>query len=118
MSAFSNYISNYSIPPPKPSHNGGLYTGEPFQPNAPWGNVPVVPDAGYMIHYNLRSANPPLEALYQYPGGIRPGNNAQTMPGIIKHNEKANIYAIDLPCYAKHKSCTCPKCKFSKYHYY
>jgi len=67
-----------------PKLNGGLYTGEPFQKDAPWANVPVVPDADYMTHYNLRSANPPLEALTQYPGGTRPGNNNQVMPGVEK----------------------------------
>lgn len=64
--------------------NGGLYTGEPFKKDAPWATVPVIPDADYMTHYNLRSANPPPEALTQYPGGTRPGNNFQTMPGVIK----------------------------------
>lgn len=115
MSLFAEYNSTYSIPPPKPDLNGGLYTGEPFKKDAPWGNFPAVPDAGYMIHYNLRSANPPLEALYQYPGGIRPGNNSQTMPGIVKYNETYNLYAIDLPCYARNKPCNCTRCKFSKY---
>lgn len=70
----------YNIPPRK--LNGGLYTGEPFAPGAPWANVPVIPDAGYMTYVNLRSANPPAAALTQYPGGQRPGNNTQVMPGV------------------------------------
>jgi hypothetical protein len=70
-------------PPPPPSHNGGLYTGEPFLPGAPWKNYPATPDTSHLIHVNLRSAHPPLEALYTYPaGGHRPGNNYSPMPGI------------------------------------
>lgn len=69
--------------------NGGLYTGEPFEKNAPWGNVPVIPDVDYMTHQNLRSANPPKQALVQYPGGVRPGNNDQKMPGVVKSNNNA-----------------------------
>lgn len=68
----------HNIPPPAP--NGGLYTGTPFA--GPWGNVPVIPDVDYMTHINLKSANPPKEALMQYPGGVRLGNNHQTMPGV------------------------------------
>ncbi len=81
---YATYPAERAVPPPKPSLNGGLYTGQPFAPGAPWANVPVEPDAGYMVHYNLRSANPPPGALYQYPGSIRPGNSHQTMPGIVK----------------------------------
>lgn len=80
---FAPFEHNKSYtPPPKPKLNGGLYTGEPFREGAPWGNVPVVADIDYMIHYNLRSANPPIQALYQYPGTIRPGNNFQAMTGL------------------------------------
>lgn len=85
-------MSETFVPPPKPSLNGGLYTGEPFAPNAMYANFPAVPDAGYMIHYNLRSANPPLDALVQYPGTNRPGNNYQRMPGIVKQSELYNYY--------------------------
>jgi len=68
---------------PPPSHNGGLFTGEPFLPGAPWRNFPAVPDSYYLIHHNLRSADPPLDALYQYPGGnTRPGNNHTYFKGI------------------------------------
>lgn len=76
-----NFDSNrYAKIPPAPL-NGGLYTGEPFKKNAPYANIPVVPDEGYMTNYNLRSANPPLEALYQY-NNFRPGNNIFGTPGI------------------------------------
>lgn len=85
-----------AVPPPPPTLNGGLYTGEPFAKGAPWGNVPVVPDAGYLIHHNLRSANPPPGALYQYPGSIRPGNSSHEMYGIMKLEDRPyNLYCID-----------------------
>lgn len=70
--------------------NGGLYTGEPFKEGAPYANVPVVHDAGYMIHYNLRSGNPPPGAIEQYPGSIRPGNNYQKMIGV---SQKQGVYS-------------------------
>lgn len=86
-------MNHLHVEPPEPSLNGGLYTGKPFAPNAPWGNVPVVPDTGYMIHYNLRSANPPPGAIYQYPGSIRPGNSYTHMYGIQKYDDdRFNIY--------------------------
>lgn len=70
------------IPPPKPSLNGGLYTGKPFDNNAPWRNFPVTPDAAVYTHLNLRSAKPTPEACYQYPGQTRPGNNYLQTPGV------------------------------------
>lgn len=105
------------VPPPPPSLNGGLYTGEPFKKGAPYANIPVTPDAGYMIHYNLRSANPPLDALFQYPGNIRPGNNFQTMPGIKYASEKYNLLCTANACGNKTPSCPCNKCKLFKYAY-
>ena len=81
---FSPYNYNGYGSPPELKLNGGLYTGEPFQEGAPWANVPVVADIDYMIHQNLRSANPPPQALFQYPGTVRPGNNFQAMTGIVK----------------------------------
>ena len=107
------------VPPPQPSLNGGLYTGAPFAPGAPWGNVSVVPDAGYMIHYNLRSANPPPGAIYQYPGSLRPGNNYTPMHGIVKLPGKPyNMYCIDdnetkIIQVQENKN----NARFSKYHY-
>ncbi len=75
-----NYYYTESIP--KPSLNGGLYTGEKFA--GPWGNVPAIPDATYMTNVNILSANPqpPFEATFQYPGNTRPGNNIQALKGI------------------------------------
>jgi hypothetical protein len=69
------------IPPPR-ALNGGLFTGEPFLEGAPWANVPVIPDVDFMTNVNLRSANPPTEALFQYPGNTRPGNNFNQNTGL------------------------------------
>lgn len=83
------------VPPPK--LNGGLYTGEPFK--GPWGNVHVTPDVDYMTHVNLKTANPPIEALMHYPGGPRPGNNSQKMPGVaLKPIATAGIACQTTPC--------------------
>lgn len=88
------HVENVFTPPPKPVLNGGLYTGKPFADNAPWANVPVIPDVSYMIHKNLKSAHPPPGAEFQYPGGNRPGNNTQIMPGVqqSKNNNYSNFY--------------------------
>jgi hypothetical protein len=96
-----------SIPPP--ALNGGLYTGEPFK--GPWGNVPVVPDTDYMINVNLRSARPPPEALTQYPGGPRPGNNVQKMPGVRLFDGTAGVACQDSACPAPPP----PKPSWAKY---
>lgn len=74
-------------PPPAPTLNAGLYTGMPFAPGAPWGNVPVVPDAGYMTSVNLLSANPPPGAISQFAEtSFRVGNNTPaTLPqGVLR----------------------------------
>lgn len=99
-------------PPPQPSLNGGLYTGQPFQKGAPWANVPVIPDAGYMTHYNLRSANPPTDALFQYPGSIRPGNNWQPMEGLSAYSAHHSMFCT--PC----KTDESTRTKFAQYYYY
>jgi hypothetical protein len=70
------------VPPPPRALNGGLFTGEPFAKGAPWANVPVIPDVDYMTNVNLRSARPPTQALFQYPGNTRPGNNYQENTGL------------------------------------
>ena len=129
---FSEYIfKEYNQPPPR-KLNGGLYTGEPFKKDSIHANVPVIPDTGYMIHYNLRSANPPPGAIYQYPGNIRPGNNFQHMIGISK-NKKYNIAGNEMACSygggndgsdggsSKNETCRCVKCRnannMNKYYY-
>lgn len=113
----ASYAQAYNAPPnvPPPALNGGLYTGEPFAKDAPWANVPVVPDTAYLIHYNLRSANPPTEALYQYPGYTRPGNNTLNMIGVVPSKGPYNMRFIEhVPGVT---DCACSKCKFSKYSY-
>ncbi len=106
------------VPPPPRSLNGGLYTGQPFIQGAPWANIPVIPDAGYMTHINLRSARPPEDALYQHGGGIRPGNNYQTMPGVKKVSDAYNLWCSSAPCSTKLQNpCDCDKCKRAKYSY-
>lgn len=125
---FSKYDSSkYVLPPPR-KLNGGLYTGEEFKKDSQYGNVPVIPDTGYLIHYNLRSANPPPGAIYQYPGNIRPGNNFQHMTGIIRNGEY-NIAGNTMECVVNscdtinddNKDCKCAKCaknnKMNKYYY-
>lgn len=67
---------------PPPSLNGGLYTGEPFAKDAPYGNFPVTPTTDVFINHGIRSANPPPGATTQYPHQVRLGNNPQTMPGV------------------------------------
>lgn len=63
-----------------PALNGGLYTGEPFAPSAPWRNFPVIPCTAYLNHVNLRSAQPPMQALFQVGATKRPGNNDSDIP--------------------------------------
>ena len=65
---------------PEPPHNGGLYSGAPF--NGPWGNIPVSPTTDSMINKNLVSSKPPPRSTTQYPLNVRPGNNYQAMSGI------------------------------------
>lgn len=95
---FAAYDSSKPIPPPMPKLNGGLYTGEPFAKDAPYANVPVLADAGYMTHYNLASALPPPDATLQYPGGPRPGNNFQPMPSIEKAPGPYGLWCASGPC--------------------
>jgi len=101
-------------PPPPPSHNGGLYTGEPFLPGAPWRNFPATPDTSYLVNVNLRSANPPTEALFHYPAaGHRPGNNYSPMPGITPLGDQF----ADVLCAPDVKDTTSKRPRFAKYAY-
>lgn len=97
------------VPPPPPSLNGGLYTGQPFAPGAEWANRPVAPDAGNYQYGSLAQvASAPAAARYMMPGGgLRPGNNTPLLPPSFAHNrvEALNAiavptaaYAVDAPC--------------------
>lgn len=84
-------------PPPPPSLNGGLYTGQPFRAGAPWANVPVVPDAGIYNFTNLPPSAPRL-AKYMVPGGgIRPGNSTPILPQTYLSSRSDGLNAICIP---------------------
>ena len=53
--------------------------------NGSWCSIPVKPHVSNMINNNLKSANPPHEALTQYPGTNRLGNNSMSMPGVNQY---------------------------------
>ena len=95
---------------PTPSPNGGWYTGENFKEGAEWASVPIIPNTEFMIHHNLRSANPPPGALTQYPGGPRHGNNCQSMPNTF-YIPRYNI-ACNQPIKVDE-----PSIRFAKYAY-
>jgi hypothetical protein len=53
-----------SIPPR--AVNGGLFTGQKFDKNSPWGNVPIVPDSNnYIMNGLLIGHTPPPGARTQ-----------------------------------------------------
>jgi hypothetical protein len=87
-----NYeFNNYGyIKPPQPKLNGGLYTGEPFYKNAPYGNIPIMPDNDTMMAY-LRNGNVsgkgPYETGFFYPSNYRVGNNHQEMKGVSQYKD-------------------------------
>lgn len=89
------------VPPPPPSLNGGLFTGEAFHKGAPYGNVPVMPDGAYMHTVNLLSAKPPTEAVYQPPPGaaVRPGNskNDHPLPHFNQYRPQNNLFCANVP---------------------
>jgi hypothetical protein len=86
------------VPPPPPSHNGGLYTGQPFLPGSRWGNVPIVPEAGIYMAVGLDSANPPPYAKYHVPGGgVRPGNNTPMLPESYIRNRDVDLNVVCIP---------------------
>tara|TARA_Y100000991_G_C21946479_1_gene337679 strand:- start:475 stop:897 length:423 start_codon:yes stop_codon:yes gene_type:complete len=68
---------------PGPSYNGGVTIGEKC--SGAHCSIPVTPTSGYMVYNNLRSANPPKEALYHYPSTYRLGNNSDINPNIAKY---------------------------------
>lgn len=77
-----DFDANTAIPESSP--NGGLYGGP--QSTEPWANIPVTPSGTNLIHYNLRSANPPPGATEQYVGTDRLGNNYNPMIGVYWYN--------------------------------
>jgi hypothetical protein len=90
--------SHQPQPIPQPSLNGGLYTGAPFQPNAPWANHPVAPDAGYYNFGSLRDTPAPVAARYMVPGGgLRPGNNTPLLPPDYADSKIVSLNAICIP---------------------
>lgn len=111
-------MDNAFSPIPKPSLNGGLYTGEPYLKNAPWANVPVVPCAAYMNHINLRSANPPPNALFQMQPNVRPGNSTDPqIPGVTRFVGDSNFGPFNftcVPCMKMEKNINDSDCKIKK----
>ncbi len=103
MKPYSSYV-----PPPQPSRNGGLFTGPEPPKGSPWAAIPVTPDTDYLIHVNLKSANPPPGATNQYPGNIRPGNNFQSFPGLSPYMGTDGFGPFNFMC----SPCTSetPKC--------
>jgi hypothetical protein len=100
-------LDNGSIPPekrasnanqaiPESAPNGGLYTGP--QSYNPWSSIPVIPSDTNLIHYNLRSANPPPGATEQYVGTDRLGNNYAPMIGVYWYNpeDSKGMYRISV----------------------
>jgi hypothetical protein len=89
--------SQVTIPPR--ALNGGLYTGEPFQKNAPWANVPAIPDVDFLTQHRVADDDLILdEARFQYPGTVRPGNNNQSMPGVTTHGPHGFSCIKDYKC--------------------
>ena len=77
---------------------------------APWANIPYIPDSDFMTNQALRSANPPNDALYQYQGTIRPGNNWQNMPGV-------SVNSLGVACNKPIDHQNTNHSKFFKYYY-
>lgn len=103
------------VPPPQPSLNGGLFTGTPFLKGAPWGNVPVIPDVDYMTNVNLKSANPPPGAIYQYPGNTRPGNNYQKNTGLQPYKGRSGNIDYNFACAPCDREIQNQKCKCKQF---
>ena len=97
-------------PLPIPDKLGQLYTGEPFIENAPWRVFPCLPEAAWLTHVNLRSANPPLQALFQMTYPDRPGNNTGAqIPGVTTFVGDQNFGPFNIPCMPciKKNACAC-----------
>lgn len=83
MLGYSYIEAEEPIQIPPRQVNGGLYTGEPFKENAPWGNRPIIPEAHIMVS-NLASQHPGAQDMI--PGTTRLGNNTQVFPNHEKYN--------------------------------
>lgn len=85
---------NSTIPPSLP--NGGLYNAP--QVTAPWGSIAVVPTDSNIIHFNLRSAQPPPGATEQYVSTNRLGNNYTSKTGVYAYNPSdfKDMYRMDV----------------------
>lgn len=70
-------------------HNAGLYGDE--QSTGEWASIKVEPSTDNYINNNLKSANPPPQATTQYQGTNRPGNNTQTMEGVVNYTNDQTI---------------------------
>lgn len=100
----------YLKPPPR-SLNGGLYGGEPFLPGAPWGNVPIVPEATIYTNEAIAIQNEvPHQARFQYHA-TRPGNSfvewrgLSMYPGTRENWGPYNMACLD--CKVPEKGCDC-----------
>ena len=103
---------------PSPSLNGGLYTGTPFAPDAPWRNYPVAPDAGYYNFGSMRASHAPPAAMYMVPGGgLRPGNNTPLLPAEYIESRIANLNAVCVPPSAYAATADDPNMGFRQYAY-
>ena len=89
-----DFDANTAIPESLP--NGGIFGGP--QSTEPWANIPVTPSGTNLIHYNLRSANPPPGATEQYVGTDRLGNNYNPMIGVYWYNpeDKHGMYRMSV----------------------
>lgn len=81
MLPYSEVTWKGAVPAPPRKLNGGLYTGEPFAPGAPWANVPVEPEVGALAAHlaatrGPEGATPDAPAQAAAIGYARPGNNA------------------------------------------
>jgi hypothetical protein len=103
---------------PPPTLNGGLYTGKPFSPNAPWRNFPATPDAGFMTFVNLASAHPPPNARYHVPGGgLRVGNSTPNLPEEYVRSFRPDLNMICVPADARGSDLTRDNFGFAGFYY-
>lgn len=93
---YASYNTNATTmqPVPLPSLNGGLYTGEPFDPESTYKNYPNKPDSVYLHTQALLSANPPPGLNAQFPDTFRPGNNMPDASGAMKLARYSNRHSL------------------------